>query len=95
MILGNKPSHLANAQKVLCAETDMTNFVVKDSLEQFGPICVTLVPHPGNHRRSDIESACFEDHRDDRQSGGDVMARFFGRLPQTIMGRQRAIMASE
>src|SRR3569833_3630355 len=78
-----------------CAEPNVPKFVVKDSLKKFRAVFIALGVDPGEGGRGNVETACLEHHRHNRQPGGDVMARSLGRLPQAAMRRKLTVPTTQ
>ena len=71
----------------------MTNFVVKDSLQDSRAIFTSLRANTLERGRGNIKPARLQHHRHDRQSRSDVMSGILRRAPQAVMDRQRSVSA--
>ena len=80
---------------MICAATDVPNFIVKDSFEDARTRFVALRPHAFDCGRSDVEGARLEHHGHHRQPRRNVVPGIMGRGPQARMRRMRAIVAAQ
>ena len=81
--------------EMACADTDMADFVVKDSFEDSFAAFVSRSPDPYDRAGGNVQAPCFQDHWHHGEAGGDVMAGLAGRIPQSRMRGQCSVSAAE
>src|SRR5688572_9143857 len=73
----------------------MQDLIAIDAVENARGHMISRRLEPRDRRGRDIEAACFEDHRHNRQPGKPVMGGHLGRFPQPVMHRQRSVKRAE
>lgn len=76
---------------MLGTESDMTNFIVKDSLQNFSPVFITMRANARQHGWRNVQPPSLQHHRNDGQPRGNVMSGILCRTPQPVVRRQRSI----
>lgn len=67
--------------KVLGADGDMTDLIVKYSCKNFRTVLVTRFPYPAKGSRGHVETAGLQNHRHDGEPCSDIVPGIMGGLP--------------
>ncbi len=77
------------------ADRDVADLVLEHDLQDVGGRVVTDGAQLRDHRRRHVEAARFQHQRDHGVAGQRIIHRLGRRLPQPVMGRQRAVARAE
>ena len=83
-------TRVAERDEVLDARRDVTDFVVKDSLQDARAVRIAEREQAITRCRGDVQTACLEHHRHHREPRGDIVPRTMRRFPQAVVRGERA-----
>ena len=73
---------------------DVADLFGIDGFQRRDRVGIAGISEQVDHARGDVEPACLQHHRHDRQTAHEILRRLLRRAPHAVMGRQLAIIRS-